>query len=202
MPAACGAYPRSIGTGSGRREETSLYQQLPKDVYVEARVKRRTGFKEIFTLVMTLIMLGILFVIMLMVAPMMGNYAFISWAIYTFVLVYAWKFTKKMSVEYEYIFTNGDLDIDKILGREDRKRRYSVKCADMEFFEPYTTPSKYEHMKFDRIAFPCSSSKAKGLYCFAFRDRTYGRCLIVIDMTDELRQAIEDSRPRQYGNLK
>ena len=126
---------------------------------------------------------------------------------FTFLIVVAvvycsYKIISSLSVEFEYIFTNGDLDIDKILGREDRKRRYSVKCSEMEFFEPYTNPEKYEHMKFDRIAFPCSSPKAKGLYCFAFRDRTYGRCLVVIDMTDELRQASEDARPKQYGNLK
>ena len=176
--------------------------QIPKDVYVEARVTRATGFREVFTVIMTLLMIAILFGLGLMLAPMLGDFAFISWAILAFVVVYAWKFVKKLSVEYEYIFTNGDLDIDKILGREDRKRRYSVKCSEMEFFEPYTNPEKYEHMKFDRIAFPCSSPKAKGLYCFAFRDRTYGRCLVVIDMTDELRQAIEDARPKQYGNLK
>ena len=173
--------------------------QIPKDVYVEARFKRRTGFREVSIFIMVLLMLGILFSLELLLAPMLGNMAFISWFILAFLVVYAWKFVKKLNVEYEYIFTNGDLDIDKITGREDRKRRYSVKCSEMEFFEPYQGPQKYEHMRFDRIAYPCSSPKEEGLYCFAFRERTYGRCLIVINMTDELREAIESTRPRQYG---
>lgn len=37
---------------------------------------------------------------------------------------------QKFSIEYEYIFTNGDLDIDKIIGARSRKRLISVKVAD------------------------------------------------------------------------
>lgn len=174
--------------------------QIPKDVYVEARFKRRTGAREIIIYILILLMLAILVALDLILAPMLGNMSFIAAAVLAFAFIYAWKFQKKLTVEYEYLFTNGDMDIDKVLGREDRKHRYSVKCSDMEFFEPYTNPEKYEHMKFDRIAFPCSSPKADGLYCFAFRDRSYGRCLIVVNMTDELREAIESFRPKQYGN--
>ncbi|NLK88809.1 MAG: hypothetical protein GX276_01520 [Clostridiaceae bacterium] len=37
-----------------------------------------------------------------------------------------------MSIEYEYIVTNGDLDIDQIIARRKRKRIYSCQAKDME----------------------------------------------------------------------
>lgn len=169
---------------------------IKKDVYVEARFPRATGWREVLTYVLVAIMVLLLFWLSLMLSPMLGNFAFVAYGILAFVVIYAGKFLKKQQVEYEYIFTNGDLDIDKIIAKEDRKRRYSVNVSEMEFFEEYKDPAKYERMKFDRIAFPCSSAKSSGLYCFAFRERTYGRCLIVINMTDELLTVIRDALPR------
>ena len=43
----------------------------------------------------------------------------------------AYAFTSQLNVEYEYIFTNGDLDVDKIFSKRTRKRVGSVKCRDI-----------------------------------------------------------------------
>lgn len=37
---------------------------------------------------------------------------------------------KRYDIEYEYIFTNGDLDIDKIMGASTRKRLITVKISE------------------------------------------------------------------------
>ena len=39
---------------------------------------------------------------------------------------------QNLSLEYEYIFTNGDLDIDKIIAQRSRKRLISVKVNELE----------------------------------------------------------------------
>lgn len=44
----------------------------------------------------------------------------------------------RMSVEYEYIFTNGDLDIDIIKARKYRKRLITVKCKNIRIMEKTT----------------------------------------------------------------
>lgn len=41
----------------------------------------------------------------------------------------------RMDIEYEYIFTNGELDIDIIRGRRLRKRLTTVKCKDIRIME-------------------------------------------------------------------
>ena len=43
----------------------------------------------------------------------------------------AYFLSSQMNVEYEYIFTNGDLDVDKILSKRSRKRVGSIKCRDI-----------------------------------------------------------------------
>ncbi len=43
--------------------------------------------------------------------------------------VLAWWFTKNSSVEYEYIFTNGEMDVDRIAGRQVRKRFVTVQVS-------------------------------------------------------------------------
>ena len=43
---------------------------------------------------------------------------------------------RRMDIEFEYIYTNGDLDVDKIIHKEKRKRMLSVNVNDMEILAP------------------------------------------------------------------
>lgn len=169
-----------------------------KDTYLEYRVKRIPTGRDMFIRVMLVLLILLLYLLSQMLSPLMQSFAFISYMIVTFGVVYAWRFHKRLYIEYEYIFTNGDLDIDKIMGKDKRERRYSIDCKKIEFFEPFE-PARHTAMRFDRIAYPCSSPKGKDLYCIAFQDRTYGHCLVVIDINEEmtaLKEAIEGARPR------
>ena len=42
-----------------------------------------------------------------------------------------------LSLEFEYILTNGELDVDKIMGKNTRKRLISINCRDFEVLAPY-----------------------------------------------------------------
>ena len=43
---------------------------------------------------------------------------------------------RRMDVEYEYIYINGDLDIDKVMHKERRKHMLSVNVKDVEMLAP------------------------------------------------------------------
>ncbi|MBO5930355.1 MAG: hypothetical protein J6Q27_03560 [Clostridia bacterium] len=47
-------------------------------------------------------------------------------------------YSRNFSLEYEYIFTNGVLDIDVIKGRATRKQLISVSCRKIEYMGPVT----------------------------------------------------------------
>ncbi len=44
---------------------------------------------------------------------------------------------RNYSLEYEYIFTNGQLDIDVIKGRARRKNLVSILCRNIQYMAPY-----------------------------------------------------------------
>jgi hypothetical protein len=48
------------------------------------------------------------------------------------VVYFMYQFITLLNIEYEYIVTNGDLDIDKIINRKRRKRIFSANCKDFE----------------------------------------------------------------------
>jgi len=49
----------------------------------------------------------------------------------------AWWLTAKLNVEYEYIVTNGTMDIDKIVNKSSRQRVSSFEIAKVERVEKY-----------------------------------------------------------------
>lgn len=59
----------------------------------------------------------------------------------------AWWLITGMSVEYEYIVTNMDLDIDRIVAKRKRKRVLSVKSKDFEICAKRNGPHYKEYAK-------------------------------------------------------
>ena len=43
---------------------------------------------------------------------------------------------RRLNVEYEYLYVNGDLDIDKIMHKAKRKRVFSMNVNDLEMLAP------------------------------------------------------------------
>src|SRR5699024_2666160 len=43
---------------------------------------------------------------------------------------------RRLDLEYEYLYVNGDLDIDKIMGKQKRKRIFSMNISELELLAP------------------------------------------------------------------
>lgn len=43
---------------------------------------------------------------------------------------------RRMNVEFEYVYFNGDLDIDKVMNKQSRKRMFSTNIKEMEVIAP------------------------------------------------------------------
>lgn len=107
------------------------------DYYTEQLIKKRTTMKEIVikafvtaltivsVLVVFLFPLGILLPVILVVVD---------------VVVF-----QRLNVEYEYLFVNGELDIDKIMNKSKRKRVFSVNVNDLELLAPADAPELRAH---------------------------------------------------------
>ncbi|MDP4093001.1 MAG: DUF6106 family protein [Bacillota bacterium] len=85
--------------------------------------------------------LDLLIVFGLLIGSLLVIYLFIAISVITFLIPFAvigliyvdYLLITKRNIEFEYIVTNGDLDIDMIISRKKRKRIFSANCKDFEF---------------------------------------------------------------------
>ena len=62
--------------------------------------------------------------------------SFLTPAVFVLSIWAANKFIRLQNIEYEYIVTNGELDVDKIMGRSKRKRLVTADARNFEVFAP------------------------------------------------------------------
>lgn len=98
------------------------------DCYIEQLVKQRPPFstrlKKAALIIATIIV--ILFVV---INPLVFPIIILMIALDRFLF-------KRMDLEYEYVFFNGDLDIDKVMAKESRKRILATNIKDMDVIAP------------------------------------------------------------------
>ncbi|MGN0173263.1 MAG: hypothetical protein ACI39F_02385 [Acutalibacteraceae bacterium] len=113
----------------------------------------------------------------------------------------AYWYIKRMYVEYEYSITNGDFDIDRILGKSKRSRIISTNCADFEEFGIYDAAKKEQlsHREFDSKVL-AANLKEEGLYYAVVNHKTAGRVLIVIQPNERIVSALKKFIPRTVQN--
>ena len=58
-------------------------------------------------------------------------------------------FLRRLDLEYEYVFYNGDLEIDKVMGKEARKHLLSTSIKEMDVLAPTGAQEVlgYQHLK-------------------------------------------------------
>lgn len=71
---------------------------------------------------------------------------------------------RNFSLEYEYIFTNGQLDIDVIKGKAKRKSMLSLQCRNIEYMAPYNGQNMSDRQVIDAIY----DEKRRGKYYVDF----------------------------------
>lgn len=110
------------------------------------------------------------------------------------VLFFAWKLSGKLFVEYEYIFTNGDLDIDKITAKSSRKRIVAVNCTSAERFGRFT-PELMPSFFGKKIYTFCDKADSDAMYMIV-PHKNEGMIVIIFAPDKRIKEAIEKAVPR------
>lgn len=125
------------------------------DSYTEQLVRQKASKEILMRKVLLIVGVVVLFFIsmiiqFLTILPALGIVA----------LIYLWGRWK--CVEYEYIYFNGELDVDRILGMEARKRVISVSAKEMAILAPTGAPElrQYQQLK----VYDCSSKTENKTY--------------------------------------
>lgn len=95
------------------------------------------------------------------------------------------------NVEYEYIITNNEMDIDKIIGRRKRKRMITVDFQRAEDFAPYTSEND---VKADATVHAYTGSE-KDAYYLVVTHNDYGKVKVIFNPNEKMREAIKSELP-------
>ncbi len=95
------------------------------------------------------------------------------------------------NVEYEYIITNNEMDIDKIVGRRKRKRMITVDISTAEEFAPY--PSDHD-VNVDATVHAYTGSETDAYYLIV-NHSGYGKVKLIFNPNEKMREAITQELP-------
>ncbi len=143
------------------------------DVFLEQLIKKRednkTRLKKFAVLVpaivIAIVIYKISFSIFLFVAPI------------AFFLIL--RFLNRQNIEYEYIFTSGELDIDKIINKTSRKHILSINVREFSIMVKKDLEKDYPELnKFDKVYDYSSGSNNDNIYIAMYRYDGYSIRLI------------------------
>ncbi len=100
------------------------------DTFLEKIIVRKKDFKD--NLIIAGIILGTIVLIFVILSIPFISQLGIGLFLAAGLIYLAYRLITSRNVEYEYVVTNGDLDIDKIISQRKRKRVFSANCKEFE----------------------------------------------------------------------
>ncbi len=156
------------------------------DSYCEHLIPIRKDKRIIGLLIFIWAVLAAIIGVCFLLVSKMGVFSFILSVAAVFGGVWL---TKQLNVEYEYIFTNGEIDVDIITGRTDRKRLITFKCKDIERIEKYTQGlPMFEKEQYAKKSIYCNA-KDSDVYCISFKHKI-GKVCLVMQIRENMREAM------------
>lgn len=166
------------------------------DVFIEQLVKRKSSPLQFLLKTAIVVFALILFFALIILAPYLQSLSGMMIIGAAGILYGTYYLLSSMNVEYEYISTNGDLDIDKIIAKRKRKRILSVNCKDMEFLK---TQSSYSVRReaFGKILDVTQEENHPGNWCFSVRHKTMGKVLVIFTPSQRTLDSIKPYLSKQ-----
>ncbi len=100
------------------------------DVFKEQLVEKQKNSKDTMKKV-GIGVAGVILIFIVTMLPLVQNFLLPIGAAIIWVMVIL---IRRYNIEYEYIFTNGELDVDKIMNRSKRKRAFSIDVRKFNVF--------------------------------------------------------------------
>ena len=154
--------------------------------YTEQLVRQnatsQTKVKRLALITVLMVMLTATFAI-----PMLFTLTFF----YGLFLIYIWK---RFDLEFEYIYYNGDIDIDVIKGMIKRKIMFSVSVKTLEIIAP---TGHYELQQYkDLKTYDCSSNTGSKTYEMVFVKDEH-KVKVIFEPNDKILQGMRMYAPRK-----
>jgi len=158
------------------------------DVFVEQIVKKKKDFTDYLIITaacfLALVILFGIFIYLFFFLPLAA--VGLGYGLYYLI--------NSRHVEFEYSVTNGDIDIDRIVGKKKRQRIVSVSGSKIEAFGRLT--GDFDAGKFDRRVMAAPSPFEEGLLYFSYRSKKRGNTLVIFMPGDRIVKALNEGLRR------
>lgn len=169
------------------------------DTYKEQMVKKAANstdqIKKNALIILGISLAGIILAFSLMLPSliMIGIFAAIGIFYGVFYLL------KDFNIEYEYLYTNGDIDIDKIIGQRKRKRLVSFNIHTVTDFKRYNE----DEISGDNTVIDATTGLDDEHWCMFFNHKSYGDCCLVFTPDEGMLELLIDNLPKSVRfNIK
>ena len=136
---------------------------------------------------------GILLALMIFFASALFGLQIIGFGAMCGILYLCWMWSGKLSCEFEYIFTNGDLDIDKIIAKQKRERKITIDVETTEKLFKYSENAA-KSGNYSKVIYACVPDEES--VCLVARHKKEGLCLLVFAPEEKLLSKIKEFIPR------
>lgn len=159
------------------------------DLYTEVLVKRQTTAKDLviriglIVLTAAAVVAGFMMPVLFVAAIALGAACYFLFP--------------KTDLEYEYLFVNGELDIDVIMGKSRRKRLKSYSMQGVELVAPLNShrADYYKNnTKMKTLDFSSGSDSAKR-FLMVVSDEKEGAVKVILEPGEELAEYMKKSAP-------
>lgn len=179
------------------------------DFYVEYMVKHKKDNKAkmctvgIYALAAVLTIVLFMLILWLAVTLAQANVSQFAFSIGFLLIAATWYgavfFANKFNIEYEYIVTNGSVDIDKIMSKSQRKRVISFEFADVDIcanIKDEAHNSEYKREKSDIKLYDLTGDMADGGVYFADFRTESGMSRVLFQPTSKIMENARRYNPR------
>ena len=166
------------------------------DVFNEQIVKRHGNFSDNVKRAGIVALVAVIFLVSF---TFLGAFAVIMGAVAVFGGMYLLSF---LNVEYEYVYTNGELDIDVIYNRSRRKRLFSVAVKDFEIMAHVEDKTHMGSFGSAQETINCHSGEI-GPSTYAFLATINGKkAKVIIEPNDKMLKAIGTTLSKRKLHLR
>ncbi len=158
-------------------------------LYAEAGVKRKDTAATVGLRV--LMFIGIFIGIFLLLLGRLWGYAGVI------IIAFVFFFYPKLSVEYEYVFVDGQLDFDRIVGRSKRKTMLRIDFEQAEIMAPVNSHAldSYNHIQLEKKDFSSQAKDSKPYAIIASVDSK--KMKILFEPSEKMLNMIKQKNPRK-----
>lgn len=160
-------------------------------LYAEAGVKRKDTAASMA--LKALMLIGVLLGLFLILFGQLFGYLGVV------IIVLVFFFFPKLSVEYEYVFVDGQIDFDRITGNSKRKTMLRIDFDQVEIMAPINsaTLDSYNHIQLEKKDFSSRSKDSKPYVIIASVENS--KVKILFEPSEKMVNMIKQKSPRKIS---